>query len=199
MPCLRKAFVCQLNKSENRLKVQHKTEQNYFELFELPQAYQLDLAVLTARYRELQRTLHPDRHANTNEREQLLAVQYTATVNDAYNTLKHPVQRALYMLDLQGAELDMENTTLHDPQFLMQQMELREALSEIKSHADPEAELEKMAADLRQQQQAMTEDFAQALTPPAALAEAQKIAVRMQFNDKLQREIDQLEEELLDM
>ena len=179
--------------------MQHKTDQNYFELFELPQDYLLDLTQLSTRYRDLQRTLHPDRHANTNEREQLLAVQYSATVNDAYNTLKDPVRRALYMLDLHDADLDIENTTLHDPQFLMQQMELREALAELREQPDPEAELEQMAAGLKQQQQTMATEFAQALQSPADLEAAKKTAVRMQFNDKLQREIVQLEEELLDM
>jgi len=203
MPCLCRAFVFSLprslpfNPNSIGATLLIDSDKNYFELFELPQQFDVDQPLLKTRYRELQRTLHPDRFAQASERDQLLAVQYTATVNDAFATLKHPVLRALYMLKLHGVDLDIENATLHDPEFLMQQMELREALAEVRDKADPEAELERMARELKQQHKLMAADFVCALKNDDVGA-ARNAAIRMQFNDKMQREIIQLEDELLD-
>ncbi|HET8817158.1 MAG TPA: Fe-S protein assembly co-chaperone HscB, partial [Pseudidiomarina sp.] len=101
---------------------------NHFELFGLPAAFAIDAAELQQRYRKLQQTLHPDRFANASQRDKLLAVQRTSQLNDAYQTLRRPLSRAEYMLELRGIDLQHEQQTLQDPEFLMAQMEWRERL-----------------------------------------------------------------------
>ena len=70
----------------------------YFELFSIPVSFTVDLTLINERYLELQRAAHPDRHSGGSERDKLVAVQKTAEINDALQTLKHPVKRAEYML-----------------------------------------------------------------------------------------------------
>ena len=67
---------------------------NYFELFDLPSLFELDVNALRLKYLELQRIVHPDKFANASERERLLAVQKTAQINDGYSMLKSPITRA---------------------------------------------------------------------------------------------------------
>ena len=82
-----------------------------------------------ARYRELQKVVHPDRYAASGGHSQRLSLQGATLVNEAYQTLKDPLTRAQYLLTLKEAVLDDHKHTLDDPAFLMQQMELREALA----------------------------------------------------------------------
>ena len=114
---------------------------NFFELFQLPVATKVDRQLLAQRYRELQKAVHPDRFTGDSDRQQRLSVQYAAFVNEAFDTLKTPLLRNIYLLKLAGRAIEMEKNTIMDPEFLMEQMELREAVSELKEQKDPESEL----------------------------------------------------------
>src|SRR5574340_36828 len=106
---------------------------NHFELFGLPQTYALERDRLDSAYRELQNAVHPDRFAAQPEAEQRVAMQWATQVNEAYQTLRHPVNRGVYLLKLQGIDaLDAGNTKMA-PAFLMQQMEWREAIEEARA------------------------------------------------------------------
>ncbi len=105
--------------------------QNYFDLFDLPCASSVDEEELTRRYRDLQRDLHPDRYVNGSDRERRLAAAAAAHVNRGYYTLKDQYDRAAYLLELQDISLDDERDTTEDMEFLMRQMELREAMEEL--------------------------------------------------------------------
>ncbi|MDQ7016056.1 MAG: co-chaperone HscB [Gammaproteobacteria bacterium] len=110
---------------------------NYFELFSLSVSFDLDQGMLAARFQELQRLLHPDRFASAGEQERRFSMQGATLVNEAFQTLKDPLTRATYLLSLQGISLDNESDTQMDMAFLMQQMELREALDEVRENDDP--------------------------------------------------------------
>ena len=114
---------------------------DYFTLFGLPASYTLSLEPLAARYQELQRQYHPDKFASGSAAEQLAAVQQSATINQAWQTLRHPLTRAEYLLSLHGFDLASEQHTVRDTAFLMEQLELREELDEI-GKAKDEARLE---------------------------------------------------------
>lgn len=108
-------------------------QSNDFELFELPLAYALDRAVLDERWKVLQREVHPDRHAAADAQTQRQAMQWSVRINEAYQRLKDPLQRAAYLCELHGAPIQAENNTAMPPAFLMQQMEWRESLEEAPS------------------------------------------------------------------
>jgi molecular chaperone HscB len=117
-----------------------------FELFGVPRRFEQDRAVLDARWRALQAEVHPDRFAAEGAAAQRVAMQWAVRVNEAYQRLKDPLKRAAYLCELNGAEVDLENNTAMPPQFLMQQMEWREALDEARSLAEVQALAEQVAA-----------------------------------------------------
>lgn len=114
---------------------------DHFELFGISRQFDLDVTALSTQFRELQRQFHPDKFATSSERDRLMAVQKAAQINDAFQVLKQPISRAEYLLSLKGVDIRNEQNTMQDPMFLMEQMELREALEEIESSSDPESEL----------------------------------------------------------
>ncbi|MGK2888927.1 MAG: co-chaperone HscB [Candidatus Malihini olakiniferum] len=170
---------------------------NYFTLFGLPIHYDVNGSLLLSRYQELQRQFHPDRCATHSGRERLLALQQAAMVNDAYQSLKHPLKRAEYMLSLHGLDLGNEQRMMRDTTFLIEQLELREQLAAISHQSDAETALTAFASRLtsmiRQRTVQMQSELAQASWSAAA-----DTVCKLRFLDKLQQQVEQLEEQLLD-
>ena len=100
---------------------------DYFALFGLARAQGIDAAALETRFRDIQAQVHPDKHAQGSEANQRLAMQWATRVNEAYQTLKSPLARARYLLQLQGHDAQVESNTSMPMEFLVAQMELREA------------------------------------------------------------------------
>ena len=69
-------------------------DQNYFQLFNLPESYNLDSRKLVAEYHKLQLEFHPDKYSNSPESEKMSALSSASYINDAYETLKSPLKRA---------------------------------------------------------------------------------------------------------
>ena len=170
---------------------------NHFELFGLPVAFEVDTARLAETYRELQRALHPDRFANASDRERRLSVQQAAQVNEAYQILRSPLRRARYLLELRGVEFDDEKQTHLDPEFLMTQMELREALAAVRNEADPFTALNRILADLDSERQRLEAELARQLEAGDDEA-ARQLVQKLQFFERLQQEAEEIEESLLD-
>lgn len=105
---------------------------SYFTLFGLPQSFALSEADLQKRYIDLQRQHHPDRAVGKSAEERAKAIELSMRVNDAYDTLKSPLTRAEYLLELQGIFVNTEDDSIKpSPELLMETIELREQLSEI--------------------------------------------------------------------
>ncbi len=102
-----------------------------FELFDLPARFAQDAPAIDARWKELQREAHPDRFASQGAAAQRLAMQWSVRINEAYQRLKNPVKRASYLCELGGVAIDAERNTAMPEDFLIQQMEWREALEEL--------------------------------------------------------------------
>jgi molecular chaperone HscB len=102
--------------------------QNHFELFGLAPAFGLDKEMLEKAYREIQSQVHPDRFAHAGDAERRASLQWTTRVNEAYRTLKDPVQRAKHILELHGVDVGFETNTHMPADFLLQQLDLREEL-----------------------------------------------------------------------
>ncbi|MDO7928897.1 co-chaperone HscB [Pseudomonas sp. KFB-139] len=168
----------------------------HFALFDLKPDFCLDLDQLATRYRELARSVHPDRFADASEREQRLALEHSARLNEAYQTLRSAPKRARYLLVMKGDEVPLE-VTVHDPDFLLQQMQWREELEDLQDEADL-AGVAVFKRRLKSAQDELNESFAACWDDAAQREHAERLMRRMQFLDKLSYEVRQLEERLDD-
>lgn len=168
----------------------------HFALFDLKPAFLIDLDELAVRYRELARAVHPDKFAGAGESEKRQSLERAASLNEAYQVLKSPPRRALYLLTLRGWDVPLE-ATVQDPEFLMQQMQWREELEDLQDQADLDG-VARFKKRLKSDQITLNEAFAVCWDNPERLAEAEKLMRRMQFLEKLTQEVRQLEERLDD-
>jgi molecular chaperone HscB len=155
---------------------------------------------LAGRYRELQRSVHPDRFAAGSDHEQRLSLQYTTLVNEAYDVLGSDLKRCIYLLQLSGVDISDSDKTSVEPAFLMQQIELREALEDINQAEKPFEELEGMRTQVNSILLTLMSEFTTHLGDEtvASLELATNVVRKMQYMNKLISEIDLQEEELLD-
>jgi molecular chaperone HscB len=169
--------------------------QNHFSLFQLPVQFEIDLATLDAHYRKLQAEEHPDKFVNASPAERMQSMQMATLANEAYQTLKQPTARARYLLQLQGIATDEEQNTAMPADFLMTQMEWREAMEDAKFGKDIPA-LERLLSDMRQAGKALQQQVKIELTdaPNAAALTVRK----MRFIDKVTEDIDQIIAQLED-
>jgi molecular chaperone HscB len=160
--------------------------QNHFDLFGLSPIYSIEGEALERSYREIQSKVHPDRFAHAGDAERRASLQWTTRVNEAYRTLKDPVQRARHLLELHGVDVAFETNTAMPPEFLMQQMELRESLEVAKTPAS----LDEMRKRLRQNKTELQKQIAEALDTRKDYAGAAGLVRKLQFLDRLDEEID---------
>ena len=166
--------------------------QNHFELFGLPPAYSVDAGALERSYREIQSRVHPDRFAHAGDAERRASLQWTTRVNEAFQVLKNPVARAKHLLELQGVDVAFETNTAMPPDFLMQQMELRETLEAAKDASS----LDRLRVDLHGQRALIEKAIAEAIDVKKDYAGAAGLVRKLQFLERLDEEIDAAYEDL---
>ena len=104
---------------------------NYFQLFNLPESYDLDTDLLTVEYHKLQVDYHPDKHSSGSEKEKISAQVAASYINDAYQTLNSPLKRAAYILTIKGKDVEKVDQSDLSMEVLLEQMELRESLGDL--------------------------------------------------------------------
>lgn len=168
-------------------------KQNYFELFKLPVSYDVDIASLTEKYRDMQVAAHPDRVAAESEEVKMRAVQFSSFINEAYDSLKDPLKRLAYILSLNG--LDVEKVSQSDlgMDLLMEQMQLRESLEELPKDESAIEDLESIKKDVQEKQKQRLDDISASLGEQD-FESAKKLYHEMQFLYKLLAEIEAGEE-----
>lgn len=130
-----------------------------FSILGLPPVYAIERDTLEQRYRDLQRTLHPDRYTGAPATERRMALSKAVEVNQAYRLLRDDVTRAEALVALRCGASAKEAA---NPELLMTVMELREALSEAKAARDLPA-VRTLAARVEQSEQQARERFSQQL------------------------------------
>ncbi|MEM7304792.1 MAG: Fe-S protein assembly co-chaperone HscB, partial [Pseudomonadota bacterium] len=162
--------------------------------------FQLNKNDLNSSYQQLQSQYHPDRFAHSSDQERRLAVQATTFINEAYEALSDQQSRARYLLELSGVQFDLEKDTTQDMNFLMMQMNLREAIDEVDKHDSPLEKLDELADDARLQKKQLVEEF-QKQYQAQEWEQAKDTVLKLQFFNRLQQQInhrqEQLEEEIL--
>ena len=168
---------------------------NYFELFSLPAVFSVDKTRLSQTYRDLQKQYHPDKFAMQDDRTRLQAMQKSTEINDAFQTLKDSCLRAQYLLKLNGLDIELEQRTLQDTGFLMQQMEWREKIADFT--ADDEEQIE----DFEKEISALVNSLETEIEASLAVKQLEQTATlvrKFKFMLKLQIEIELLEDKLFD-
>jgi molecular chaperone HscB len=169
--------------------------QNYFSLFDLEPAFDLDLNILSQRYRVIQSQIHPDKFSGGSDQSQRLALQYASRVNEALHCLKDPLERAKYLLTLKGVTINLDTQSHVDSEFLMTQIELREQLAGLASQLNPESGIQSLNHKIDQK----IADLSSAFVGAYHLNENQlalDAVVKWQFLVKLRRDVSTFEESL---
>ncbi|QLB13504.1 co-chaperone protein HscB [Bisgaardia hudsonensis] len=170
---------------------------NPFALFDLPVDFIVDQDLLAKRYLTLQKTLHPDNFANGSAQEQRLAMQKSSEINDALQILKNPILRADSIIALNlGVQEDLEQTTNHNIDFLMQQMTWREQLEVIEQQKNVQ-QLQDFYQKIEEQDKIVISALSEALSLKD-WQKAKEFNDKLRFIKKLLLEIERVEEQLID-
>lgn len=157
-----------------------------FEIFDIPQQFGLERSVLDERWKRLQREAHPDQHALADPQTQRQAMQWSVRINEAYQRLKDPLQRAVYLCELNGVPVESESNTRMPPDFLMQQMEWREALEE----ATTAGELEDMADEVAEKRRHMIQEAQRLADEQADFAGLAQQVRALMFVERFAHDVD---------
>jgi molecular chaperone HscB len=146
----------------------------------------VDAAALERGYREIQSRIHPDRFAASGEAERRASMQWTTRVNEAYRTLKSPVQRAKYLLEMNGVDVAFETNPQMPAEFLVRQLELREALAE----AQGAAALDRLRDEVLDEKRALERQVEELIDARHDLAAAAGEVRKLMFLHRLGEEIE---------
>lgn len=160
---------------------------DYFRFFGLDQQFSIDLPALDQAYLVVQKEVHPDRHARGSESEQRIAMQLATLANTAYQTLKNPIQRGLYLCQLNGVDAKLETNTAMPAAFLMKQMEWRENLDE---QAEDLAALEALMEEVELSKQNILQEISQAIDHAHNYVRAAELIRGLLFIDKFAIELE---------
>ena len=159
----------------------------YFNLFQLEPSFNIDTEALEQSYRALAARFHPDKFASASAFEQKQAVMMSSTINDAYRTLKSPIDRAAYLLKSQNIDADAPEHTSFSPEFLMQQMEWRETLMDAQMEQNHDA-IRALDQEIQEVQNNLYQDLQQAFEQQDYESAAQWVR-HGRFLNKLRNEI----------
>ena len=170
-------------------------QKNHFQLFGLAQSFEIDAAQLDRQYRDLQAQVHPDKSTHLSEAEQRLAMQHSTQVNEAYQTLRSPLRRARYLLSLHGVDTQEDTNTGMPLDFLMEQMEWREAIAEVEQARD-ELALDELEARLHRETRELEIQLAGKIDAEKNYADAAGLVRKLRFMEKLAEEIHSAYDEI---
>ena len=105
---------------------------NYFEIFNITVAFEIDLKNLKQVYLKLSRLYHPDFSTQDSEEIQEENLRMSALVNEAYKVLENEDLRLEYILNINNLLDETENRKLLPQSFLIEMMELNEELQDLK-------------------------------------------------------------------
>jgi molecular chaperone HscB len=168
---------------------------NFFNLFGLPTQFDVDISLLNDHYRKIQTEVHPDKFVTASPAERLQSMQQATLANEGYQTLKHPTSRAKHLLALQGIASLEESNTAMPTDFLMMQMEWREAIEDAKAAKNVIA-LDALLKEMKLETQKLQTQLATELTshPEVAALSVSKLS----FIDKVSADVNALISKLED-
>ena len=171
--------------------------ESYFKLFGLESKFDIDLTTLEKVFRKLQSESHPDRFVTAAPDQKLKSMQLATLANEAYQTLKQPANRAKYLLELQGIVAISESNTKMPADFLMQQLEWREAIEDAKNAKDISA-LDNLLSEMQDEAKVLTTELALLIDDKHDYQLAAETTRKLIFIDKVGIDINIIIEKLED-
>jgi len=159
--------------------------QNYFEIFNFPVRFNIDLNKLQKSYRIIQSKIHPDKFVSASEIEKKQSLMKSTEINDAYQTLKNPIKRANYLIKI-NLQSEIKDTNL-PPEFLLQQMEWEEHLESIEEN---KKELKQFELLIKNEYQENLFNLENECDKNKDWDKAMKILNKIQFIDRLNSKIN---------
>jgi molecular chaperone HscB len=154
----------------------------FFERLGLPRRFSIHTSDVERLYLAKSRESHPDFHQLASAEDQLRSLEDTATLNQAYVTLRDPFRRADYLLTLLDGPSAQHDKNL-DQSFLMEMMELREQIEDVQATNGDLAPVEAdLVARLAQKEQAIAHQFSTMEAAPEANHSAQLVSIRRELN-----------------
>lgn len=168
---------------------------NYFELYDIPESFHPSQETVKTKYYELSRLYHPDRFAAQGTTAMADALAMSAHNNAAYKTLRNADATMAYVLKLHQMLEEEEKYNL-PPAFLMEMMELNEAVSDYADMPDNEA-ARRSAEDTLNEQLTIWQTVTHALTAqydasnpdPALLAQIKDRYMRKKYLLRIQERL----------
>jgi len=160
---------------------------DYFALFQLKPQFKIDRQALESAYLTVQQKVHPDMHAQASDSDKRVSMQLSALANSAYRTLMNPIQRGLYMCARNGVDPQLETNTAMPAQFLMQQIEWRETLDDVR---DQPSELDQLYKEVEQTRANLLKEVELAIDEASDFELAAKQLRALLFIDKFSVELE---------
>jgi len=160
---------------------------DYFALFQLKPQFKIDRQALESAYLTVQQKVHPDMHAQASDSDKRVSMQLSALANSAYRTLMNPIQRGLYMCSRNGVDPQLETNTAMPAQFLMQQMEWREALDDVR---DQPSKLDSLYKEVEQTRENLLKEVEATIDGANDFEMAAKQLRALLFIDKFSAELE---------
>lgn len=160
--------------------------QDYFELFELPARFAIDISELEQTWRSKSSQVHPDRFATASDTEKRVAMQWASLINEAYQVLKNPIKRATYLCEQQGMDVAAESNTSMPSAFLFKQMEWREDLD---AAAGNQEALEQLMQQVQGEADVLNQEMGDLIDQQKDWSGAVEKLRQWMFIDKFRREI----------
>lgn len=159
----------------------------YFDLLGMKQSFELDTELLTKKYKDLQRILHPDKFSQKSQREKFYSAEQSSLVNLAYTSLLKPLSRGLYMLSIYGESLN-NGTQCEDVEFLMKIMETNENLEQV-TNSESLRMIENLnTRNINQCYEILSEAFRQ-----KDLAGAKEVVIKLKYFTTIDNKIREME------
>ncbi|XP_072271567.1 iron-sulfur cluster co-chaperone protein HscB [Pyxicephalus adspersus] len=132
--------------------------QDYFQILHCDRSYEINIQELQRKYRNLQRSLHPDYFSQKSQLERDISDQQSSLVNKAYDTLLSPLSRGIYLLGIHGITLPEGTEGDMDVPFLTEILEVNEQLID----ANSDVEIEEIGNVIQEKCQELIENVREA-------------------------------------
>ena len=160
----------------------------YFQLFDIPVQLKVNPAALSGRFFELSRKYHPDHAVRDTEEVQAEALERSALLNKAYKTFQRPDDTIRYVLQLKGLLEEEEKYEL-PPGFLMEVLEINEAIMDSDDHSGIPAQLEKLQSDIYEPVNEIVEHYQEGITTEKELLQVKEYYYKKKYLERIRQQL----------